>query len=586
MALRTAIATGNFDNPATWFGGVIPSAGDHIVRNADVVLTFNVDTPLLGPDTSDDFFAITGPTSGADSGGFVINPGITVQCQGSILTGGVNAYIQNNGGTIIIDSQYIQHISIGNDFLVPGYYISGGNPSQWSYIRSIGTGTTYMNSDYSLGDRYYCQHLMGSYQRLENIQLIHVGLSSVIDHWVFDLNCGDFRPKVAINPDDDYCITFCTFLNPNANIYATALWGGTGLRCFEDNVLMSRMVYPLPDTGNNYDYKRCYFLGANYHNFEYLGTFEDCVVQTNFGVFDWYTDSIKNCFIYSRAADNPKFFLAASLGIGCTVEFCVFEYFNIASVTGRVFSVPAPASPIDLTIRNCIVLPDRGGAGSGYSLVALGNANINVDMFNCTYSIECVLGNTYNGHANMVRHTNNLLYDTVPASIHFSFSVGAVSSIVESANDNSCQNGTNPYSLPVQAAKYGSPPGASDFNDDPGLTDPSRDFATWSVQVLGCPDPLETDQQDFAITTILGLHDVLNPNRNPNSTVYNLLSYIREGFKPLNGAYRTEGAGGTYPEYIGAVEPDLLSGGPENGVIGNGIVDCGFCVFKGMIPRR
>ncbi|MGA9232025.1 MAG: hypothetical protein WBV68_08215 [Exiguobacterium oxidotolerans] len=585
MAIRTAIATGNFDNPATWSGGIIPGAGDNIVRNADVVLTFNVDTPLLGPDTSDDFFAVRGPMSGADSGGFVINSGITVRMQGSILTGGVDAYIQNNGGTIEIDSTYTQHIVIGNDFLIPGYYISGGSVSQWSVIRSVGTGTTYMNSDYSAGDRYYCQHLMGSYQRLENIQLIHVGLSSVIDHWVLDDACGDFRPKVSINPDDDYCIRYCTFLNPSANVYATALWGGSGIRCFEDNVLMARMVYPLPHLGFNYDYKRCYFLGANYHNFEYLGTFEDCVVQTNFGVFDWFTDSIKNCFIYSRAADDPRFFQSASLGVDCTVEFCIFEYLNIAAVTGRVFSVPSPAFGVDLTIRNCIVLPDRGGDGSGYSIVALGNANININVHNCTYSIEAVLGNTYNGHANMVEHRNNLLFDTVAGSVHLSFSVGAVNSIVELSDYNSCQNGTNPYSIPAQSTKYGTPPGGSDLNDDPQLTDQTRDFASWSVDILGCPDPLETDQQDFAISTILGLHDVLNPDHNPDSTVYNLLSYIREGFKPLNGRYRTEGAGGVYPEYIGAVEPDVDEAGPGNGVIGNGIVDCGFCVFRGMIPK-
>jgi hypothetical protein len=585
MAIRTAIATGNFDNPATWSGGIIPGVGDNIVRNADVVLTFNVDTPLLGPDTSNDFFAIRGPTSGADSGGFVINAGVTVRAAGSILTGGVNAYIENNGGTIEIDSAYTQHIVIGNDFLIPGYYISGGSVSQWSVIRSVGTGDTYMNADYSAGDRYYCQHLMGSYQRLENIQLIHVGLSSVIDHWVFDADCGDFRPKVQINPDDDYSITFCTFLNPDANIYASAFWGGIGLRVFEDNVLWSRMVYPLPDAGQNYDYKRCYFLGANYHNSEYLGTFEDCIVQTNYGVFDWFTDSVRNCFIYSRAADNPSFFKSASLGISCTVEFCVFEYFNIAATTGRIISVPAPAFVIDLVVRNCIVLPDRGGDGSGYSLVALGNANINVDFHNCTYSIEAVLGNTYNGHANMIRHENNLMYDSVAGSVFFSFSVGAVNSIVESSNYNSCQNGTNPYSLPAQSAKYGSTPGGYDLNDDPQLTDQSRDFASWSVDVLGCPDPLETDQQDFAVETILGLHDILNPNHNPNSTVYNLLAYIREGYKPLNGRYRTDGAGGIYPEYIGAVEPDADTGGPSNGVIGNGIVDCGFCIFRGMIPK-
>ena len=90
MAIRYAVATGNWSNTATWNGGTLPTSSDDVYSN-----TFTVTI-----DTSPTVLSISNAsTTGVTAGGsFVITNGITLTCTGVI---GILGSEASFGGTVI-----------------------------------------------------------------------------------------------------------------------------------------------------------------------------------------------------------------------------------------------------------------------------------------------------------------------------------------------------------------------------------------------------------------------------------------------------------------------------------------------------
>ena len=130
MANRFAVASGNFNDTATWSttaagspGASVPVAGDNaIANNRTVTITANATCDNITNGTT------YGGTAG---GGFILNDGVTLTVLSSVLTGGT-------GGTL--------RLSGANSATVAAVSITSANAANTDCILHSGTGTLTVNS--------------------------------------------------------------------------------------------------------------------------------------------------------------------------------------------------------------------------------------------------------------------------------------------------------------------------------------------------------------------------------------------------------------------------------------------------------
>jgi hypothetical protein len=138
---------------------------------------------------------------------------------------------------------------------------------------------------------------------------------------------------------------------------------------------------------------------------------------------------------------------------------------------------------------------------------------------------------------------------------YFYFVSGTEDDLIVNA-DYCCSYGTtDPWDLTSNAYRYVNSPGSNDLNEDPNFYDSTRDFAKWAVDILGSTEITEDDQRADAEAALAAINEPDDPNYNVDATIPNFLDYIFEGFTPQNMNLATAGIGGSYPSYIGAIEP-------------------------------
>jgi hypothetical protein len=116
MAVRYAVATGNWSNTATWNSGTLPTSADDVYSNGFMV-TIDQDVTVLSISNTAQSPAVAG-------GGFILNNGVTVTCTSTgngILIGATTLLTYSGTGSVVINGNFggITANSI-NGFLISG----------------------------------------------------------------------------------------------------------------------------------------------------------------------------------------------------------------------------------------------------------------------------------------------------------------------------------------------------------------------------------------------------------------------------------------------------------------------------------
>jgi hypothetical protein len=128
MAVRYAVATGNWSDTATWDGGTLPTSDDDVYANGYTV-TIDVDVTVLSLRNE----VITGVLAG---GGYVLNDDVTINCTGlGIRNAGTTCVTFSSNGTSYINSNITNNgqspcvnvTSTGELYIVGEITSTGGN---------------------------------------------------------------------------------------------------------------------------------------------------------------------------------------------------------------------------------------------------------------------------------------------------------------------------------------------------------------------------------------------------------------------------------------------------------------------------
>lgn len=134
MALRYAVANGNWSSTATWNGGTLPTSADDVYSN-NFTVTVDQNVTVLSLRNTAGAPAVAG-------GIFVLTNGVSVNATGTGL-------VNNSGTTTLIDFT----LASPNSATVTSTNISGtgGNPNtNNAVVRLSGTGTLTLNSNWAV----------------------------------------------------------------------------------------------------------------------------------------------------------------------------------------------------------------------------------------------------------------------------------------------------------------------------------------------------------------------------------------------------------------------------------------------------
>ena len=622
MATRTATATGNASNTATWGGNPIPGDGDTVVVPSGITVTFDQNF-TVGTATAG-VTAVSTTGSGIVSIASGVKLTLKGHCDitGELKINGINAGIEYDSP---IGTQYRLSANYGAKITV-----TGTDNTQRCYIRSkVGGGRAYWNQQAAATTS------AGTIS-LTNLNVTRFG----------DLSNPGFMVSVQDTSTFDCLLTNVTFSDcgvvwqRNQNANSKVKW---------DNVLIETPVGSQGISGMpSLSYPLAWLMGGNdlatggsltrgertLNNVRCQGratfvtagyTTSNIVITEEFDMSAGTLASANNWFMRHIAVNEATFlrrvrasgtwsntyvFVSEDItnnyhGVGVTpianftFDGWIFDAAGLINNTdvGECFTVSNPASAMTGLWRNCIGLPSRANQ-SGQSYKASIGALIwsGATLTNLTTSAEhnthystfavgadaalCACGETFAPRSGQ--------YDKVRANIVWGGGAGLAWLVYDRGTGNYAAKdlvSDGSYNCTYLAGASRSPltsfgyfvavtsatPGTGDIQANPNFNAPDRNFATWAA-TRGATG---TDAQKHTAAIGYLLED--------GTRVAELLAHVRAGFRPKNNALRgasysgdaqtTDAAGnpwfGATPD-MGAMAWIASASGPATQTIGLG----------------
>jgi hypothetical protein len=542
MTTCTANTSGYADIGSNFVGGIAPGAGDDIVKNNGVTLTFRGNTPTFGN------IGISAEGS-ADAGGFVLEEDCYLSFTGDIMfrPSGLSYFTIGPGVTI-------DHTSTGNNNIRIGWFFNYGaalNPQGTAQKRCVikhsgSSGSLGVQSSDGANWIWWGGQWTGQYLTFKNIKG-DVGIRKAnCTNYIFDEDCGNVNLEVLTANTFD--INGISFLNPDAVI---SISGTKTNACSISNLICKGTLQKQYTAANMVFLNPVILKADNYIGDEhgsYSILFTTKREYSPHGPVDGFYNLQRN------AGGNPHFFAIGNYAGDIKNGF--FRYDGSESGdTGDCINATITASKT-INIENCVVRPDNVGKTSGVLLAPLGGSNAQFKIKNCNASFFIMHGESAAGYAGEYAELINcLMVHTETGLLNDRFLnvlTGGATDAVTLADYN-CRGGvSNPYNTPTYDDYYASAPGSNDVFLTPSFVDYDYDIEDWAVE-LGCDPELTISQKiDYAIDALCAANDINDPNYNADATIENLLAAMANANTTKNSELATAGSGGTW---IGAHQP-------------------------------
>lgn len=562
FAQVVTVQPGNWSSPATWAGGVVPAAGAR--AQLDHPVNVDRDTTIGSSPATNALPAIAvGPT-----GALTVNPGAKLTVRGDIalndspMTLVGNAIVEFDASQAPAPTTTRYALRIGTAHDQAAVLLLQGTAQARCAIRSNSTNGA-APAAITGGDFLGAGLVRGGFCDLARLgdATIPAVLTSVTGTGEFALTNvvftggGELRTRYTVGPDASFTLKNSTFRNTvspvsaEVNFYTAPAAGKA--RIIEGNVF---------DKPINFFASRRAIINDNIFLNAYAVSPDD--VNEGWDIFDRNfiynrttlekivaADSTNNYWLIDPAPGIPDYnphFLQALTWRSSVIDGDIFEYTGTDD-NGDCIGVANPPTPQTLTVRNCIVLPNKAGSTSGTLFSALGGPNAFIAADHNTYiaGIQGTsVGETYPGHTGMVKSfRSNIAWDTTPRGF-LMYDSGPNEAVVDLVGATALDYNTG-FNLIANYADLEfsvGTPGVHDQNVDPQFVDPTRDIASWDKS-LGGPGTVAN-----AVAELAKRNDP--SGFNPSYTLESLRLYVREGYRPRNSRLASAGHDG---KTIGAV---------------------------------
>ena len=567
MTAINSAATGNWNDGATWSGGLFPGSGDTatILNGHHVTVS---DPRTIGLSGASSTTALT-----INAGGHLtIAAGQLLKVRGDVVLGNASpvAALTLAAGAIL-EFDGVAAPASTHYALRPGYLSTvtlNGTAGARCLIRSSTVG-----KEGSIAHSSFRWDWTGTY-----FDFLNLGTSSIpcvqpregivdIANWIFDA-CGEiqtfYEPADLVvrylngtmkNSVGTYCIN-------HGNSPVLPITTGTRVLqgcVFDKQVLHTFGGYTIADNLFSGDPPFSSLAAgalpwASFSNNLLVATGNSAETATGGAVVDG------GYYLQNSTTGNPHYF---SHAITTTVRGMIFEYTG-TTADGDCNLMGAPTGPITITIEHCLGLPNAAGGSSGTMFSHGGSANLTTVLRHNTWfgggQVCCNIGETYAGHAGMIaQFRDNLCWDTSPTAYKLEDYASSVNDVVAAA---SCHHNAG-YNLILPGSNgksyhnldlTGGAPGASDVDGtDPLFVDRTRDFASWDGSIAG-----------GAGSVAHGLAELKKKNDasgyNPSYTITALCAYVKGGFIPGAAAHHAA-SDSVSPSngWIGALEGSVVT---------------------------
>lgn len=258
--------------------------------------------------------------------------------------------------------------------------------------------------------------------------------------------------------------------------------------------------------------------------------------------------------------DNPQLinphFLWAGPPPAIDIDGDIFE-FTGTNGDGDCLLVSSETQPVQISLRNSIVLPNAGGENSGTLFSALGESGVTLYAEHNTYftgSQGAAVGETYRGHPGQIASfRSNVAWNSDPQRGAMILSYTSLADVVTPGglSHNSAFRVAHKFHNLIFSSSVNQ---SADLNFDPQFVDSSRKISKWDASLSG-PGTVQ-----HALTELSKKNDP--GNANTSYQIANLIRYVREGFYPTNSAFHGSAHDGTTRGAVQDASGSTLSGPP------------------------